>query len=435
MNTRTSLQGIARTAKADRQRRFQDLSRLLTEEWLRECWRDMNKRAAIGVDRISPREYEKNLEANVEDLVRRLKRGSYRAKLVRRKNIPKGKGKTRPLGILVVEDKLLQLAVAKILMAIFEQDFLPCSFGFRPGRGSREAVSELSRELQFGKYGYIVDADVKGYFDAIDHEILVHLLEERIDDQRFLRLIRKWLRAGVLEEDGKVTHPQTGCPQGGIISPVLANIFLHRVLDRWFEETVRTWCRGQAYVIRYADDFVCAFQYKAEAEGFYVALQKRMARAKLELSQEKTKIIRFSRFQLKPSKSFSFLGFEYRWMKDRKGKPRVKRKTQRKKFRASLKRFQVWVRTHRSMPLRKLMPIVNMKLRGHYNYYGVRGNYLSLREFFRRATEILFKWLNRRSQRRSYRWSGFRAMLAFYRIERPHITEKPKRQLILYGFC
>ena len=235
----TSLRGIANKASSDEHHRFRNLFGLLTVGFLLSCWQRVNKKAASGVDRVSARSYAKDLVDNVGDLWERVKRGSYRAKLVRRRHISKEGGKTRPLGIPVVEDKLLQIAVSRILNAIYEPIFLACSWAYRSGRNAREAVRTLTQELQFGDYGYIVEIDIKSFFDRIDHDWLLRMLKLRIDDRPLLRLIGKWLKAGVLEEDGKVMHPETGCPQGSSISPMLANIYLHYVLDLWFARVVK----------------------------------------------------------------------------------------------------------------------------------------------------------------------------------------------------
>ena len=422
----TSLQGIAQKAKEQKKHRFQDLYRMLNEEFLLDCWRHIRKDAAYGVDEVSAREYEKDLQEKIRDLVERLKRGSYRAKLVRRKYIPKGEGKMRPLGIPAIEDKLLQMGVKRILEAIYEQDFLRCSYGYRPGVGALHAIDDLTIKLQFGRYEYVVEVDIKSYFDNISHEWMVKMLEERIDDGPFLRLIAKWLKAGILEPDGEVVHPVTGTPQGGIVSPVLANVYLHYVLDLWFQKVVKKHCRGEACLIRYADDFVCAFQYQKDAERFYRVLSKRLGKFGLEISVEKTRVMRFSRTDRPGKARFDFLGFEFRWGKDRSGKPNVKRRTSRKKLRGSLKNFTQWCRFSRHQRLDVLFKKMNAKLRGYYAYYGVIGNYGRLKEFFREAVRILFKWLNRCSQRRSYNWAGFQELLELFKIEKPRIVGRPK---------
>ncbi len=358
----------------------------------------------------------------------RLKRGSYRAKLVKRRHIPKGDGGKRPLGIPATEDKLLQLAAKRILEAIYEADFLKCSYGYRPGISARDAVHDLTVKLQFGRYQYLVEADIKGFFDHVDHEWLVRMLEERVDDRVFVRLIKKWLKAGVLEEDGKVVHPATGTPQGGIISPILANIYLHYVLDLWFEKVVRKQCRGEAFMMRYADDFVAAFERQEEAERFYKDLPERLGRFGLELSKAKTRVIEIDRNRPSGGSRFEFLGFEFYWEKDRQGRPHLERRTARNRLWASLVRFALWCRQVRHWDLRDLFRALNAKLRGYYNYYGAVGNYESLAMFFRHALRILFKWLNRRSQLRSYNWPGFVELLKHHRVEKPRIVPTSRRR-------
>jgi len=421
----TSLQAIANKAARDKRHRFSNLFMMLNLTFILSCWRLINKRAAAGVDRVSAREYEKDLGQNVKRLVERVKGESYRAKLVRRQYIPKGEGKQRPLGIPATEDKLLQKAVAEILGAIYEQDFLPSSYGYRPGVGPKDAARQLAKELQNGKYKYIVEADIRGYYDSIDHEKLVEMLKQRIDDGPFLRLIEKWLKAGVLDTNGEVIDPTAGVPQGGVVSPVLSNVYLHHVLDKWFEDVVKAHCQGEAYLCRFADDFVCAFQYKEEAQRFYEVLGKRLEKFGLKLATEKTKIISFSRFNKQEGNSFEFLGFEYKWEEDRKGRDFLRRLTSGKKLRKSIAELTDWLRKNRSRRLKDIFAEVNAKLRGHYNYYGVIGNYGRLKSFYRQAEELLKKWLNRRSQRKSYNWQGFGDLLKHFNIERPKITEKP----------
>lgn len=346
----TSLQGIAKKAKLNKKYRFRDLYRLLNEENLQDSWKYLNNKAASGVDRISMKEFEANLLINIQGLVESLKEKRYRAKLVRRVDIPKGKGKYRSLGIPTIGDKLIQKAVARILEAIYEQDFLICSYGYRPVIGAKDAVRDISTTLVRGRYGYMLDADLQGFFDHIDHRWLIKMLEERIDDKPFIHLINKWLKAGILSTDGKVLHPVTGTPQGGIVSPILANIYLHYVLDLWFEKKVEPNCKGEAYLCRYADDFICAFRFKEDVEEFYTALIERLNKFGLSLSPDKTRIIRFSRFE-KGTNYFEFLGFEFRWGASRKGKDIIKRRTSRKKLLASLIKFTLWCRKCRNFRL------------------------------------------------------------------------------------
>jgi len=425
----TSLQGIAKKAASQKGYRFRNLYGMLNEAMLRDCWREIRKDAAYGVDRVSAREYEQNLEENIRDLVKRLKRKRYRAKLVRRAYIPKGQGKVRPLGIPATEDKLLQVAVKRILEAIYEQDFLRCSYGYRPRVGALDAVDKLTIKLQFGRYTWVVDADIKGYFDTIDHEWMIRMLEERIDDRALLWLIKKWLKAGILDTDGMVIHPATGTPQGGIVSPMLANVYLHYALDLWFQKVVKKQCRGEACLIRYCDDYICAFEERAEAQRFYRALGRRLKKFGLELSEEKTQIIPFSRRAHPGKSSFEFLGFEFRWGKDLKGREHLKRRTSPKRLRTSLKRFSEWCRENRNLRLKELFKRLNVKLRGYYNYYGVHGNSVRLNAFFHHATRILFKWLNRRSQRRSYNWAGYRELLEHFQVPRPRIAGRPRTRV------
>ena len=254
-HVQTSLQGIAKKAGQDKKYRFRDVYRLIDGRMLLTVWEEINKRAASGVDRVTAKEYEENLIENIKGLVLRLKDKRYKAKLVRRVYIPKPDGRKRPLGIPALEDKLVQAAAAKILSSIYEQDFLSCSFGYRPNIGARDAVRDITDTLYWKRYSYIVEADIKGYFDNIDHDWMIRMLELRIDDKAFIGLVKKWLKAGILEEGGKVIHPDTGTPQGGIISPILANIYLHYVLDLWMEKVVKPRCEGEVYLCRYADDW------------------------------------------------------------------------------------------------------------------------------------------------------------------------------------
>jgi RNA-directed DNA polymerase len=421
---RTSLQGIANKAKADPKHRFQDLFGMIDKEMLLDSWKYLNKNAARGVDKVSAQEYEQNLVGNVECLVERLKEKRYRAKLVRRQYIPKANGKLRPLGIPAIEDKLLQCAVSRILTAIYEQDFLSCSFGYREGVGARDAVKMLTYELLFGRYGYVVEADIKGFFDHMSHEWIERMLKERIDDASLIWLIRKWLKAGVLDTDGTVVLPEMGSPQGGIISPVLSNLYLHYALDLWFEKVAKPRCLGDAYLCRYADDYVCLFRYKEDAERFFQSLGPRMGKFGLELASDKTRILSFSRFRKEERTCFAFLGFEFRWGVGPWGGDMVVRRTSPKKFRLSLANLTTWCKTNRHLPLKRFFRILNAKLLGYFNYYGVVGNFDSMNRYFYEALRMVFKWHNRRSQHRSKTWSGFMEMLKHFKVPKPRIVER-----------
>lgn len=423
----TSLSGIAKKAKAQPKYRFRNLYGMLNEKLLADSWLEIKKSAASGVDGVSAGEFEKNLEGNIRDLVEDLKGKRYRAKLVRRKYIPKGQGKMRPLGIPATRDKLLQLAVARILRAIWEPEFMRCSYGYRPGVGARDAVHQLTVKLQFGNYNYVVEADIRGFFDHVSHQWMVRMLEQRIDDKPFVGLIVKWLKAGVLEEDGRsIIRPQAGVPQGGIVSPVLANVYLHYVIDLWFHRVFLKTCRGEGCMIRYADDCIWAFEREEEAERFRRELEARLAKFALELSQEKSRTVRFDRDRAQ--QRFEFLGFEFYWSRDRNGRPHVKKRTSRKKMSRSLRAFTDWIKAARSMKLADLIRTLNGKLRGYFNYYGVIGNYRSLYEFFCLIRRALWKWLSRRSGRARLSWAKFARRLERFPLQRPFINERRGRR-------
>jgi len=427
----TSLRGIAKRASACKDHRFQDLYRSLDANLLLACWDDLNKNAASGVDEVTAQAYEQELIANIQNLAERLKTKRYRAKLVRRCYIPKDNGGERPLGIPALEDKLVQLACAKILNAIYEQDFLPVSYGYRPGRGAKDAVSDLGFNLQYGKFGHVVEADIKGFFDNIDHDWLLEMLSLRIDDKAFLKLIRKWLKAGILDTDGQILHPVAGTPQGGVVSPILANVYLHYALDLWFERVVKPRCDGQVLLIRYADDYVCAFQYQRDALRFYRAMPKRLEKFGLQVAPDKTRVLRFSRFHPGLLRRFAFLGFELYWNRDRHGELRVMKRTARKKLQAAKQRMKHWIRANRHLPGRLFVKALNRKLVGHYNYFGLRSNEKSLNSFYGWTVKCAFKWLNRRGgKRRSFNWEQFRVALKKLGVALPRITEKQREHVV-----
>jgi len=417
----TSLRGIAKRAKEESECRFGNLISLLSEENLKWCFPQLNRKAAPGVDAVDYVAFEADLDDNIARIVSDLKGGRYKAKLVRRRYIPKPGGR-RPLGIPVVGDKVVQTAVAQILTAIFEQDFLPCSHGYRRGKGPQRAALELSQRIHRGRFRWVVDADIKGFFDHIDHEWMMKMLAHRIDDRRFLALIRKWLKAGILEEDGQVIFPVTGTPQGGVVSAVLANIYLHYALDLWFEKVISPRCEGDVMLMRFADDFVCCFQYHSDVSRFMDVLGRRLKRFCLVLSSEKTQVIKFTRFETKDSEVFTFLGFDYRWGQGRTGKPLVTMRTSKKKFRAALAAMLNWIKKeHSKLGTSAIFEKLRQKLQGHYNYYGVSGNFKMIRSFYHEVLEMMFKWLNRRSQRKSCNWQGFLELLRHFRIPRPRI--------------
>ncbi len=410
-------------AKREPKYRFRSLYREIDLRMLHDSFRLLKPKAAVGIDNVSWYEYANNLDANLLDLLERLKTQRYRAKQIRRKYIPKASGKLRPLGIPSLEDKIVQMSARRLLQAIYEPIFSDNSMGYRPERGAREASRKLRDQLFFSRVHWIVEADIKGFFDHMDHDWLIRMLEERIADSHFIRLIRKWLRAGILEEDGSVLNPTTGTPQGGIVSPVLANIYLHYALDLWVEKIVKKRCSGQVVYQRYADDFVVGFEYGYEAKSFFEELPKRLNKFSLGIAPEKSGILRFSRSDLRNSKRFVYLGFDFYWARTRRGKQTVKRRTNKKKFQQALKSLKTWLTGARSTPLKQLAGTLRAKLVGHFNYYGVIGNSQMLSDFFNAARYTIYRVLNNRSQKKSYSWEGFTAMWKTLDIPNPKIIE------------
>lgn len=420
-----SLLALRQKAAAEPKYRFRSLYRMIDLPMLYECFHQLRRGAAPGVDGLDVAEFGERLNERLADLLERLRDQTYRAQLVRRRYIPKpGSTKQRPLGIPVVEDKLVQMAAGRILEAIYEADFLDSSMGYRSGRAARAATQQLQHVLFHGRIGWIVEADIEGFFDHLDHDWLIKMLEQRVNDRCFLRLIRKWLKAGILEVDGRVLHPVTGTPQGGIVSPILANIYLHYVLDLWTERTVRRGCRGQLEYMRYADDFVCGFEEETEARRYLDELRGRLAKFGLTLAEAKSGIVRFHRND-PGGGSFTFLGFDFYWGNTRRDFPTVKRRTAKKKIRASFAALKEWLQKNRSRRLRWLGEGLRAKFQGYWNYFGVIGNSKSLQVYWRGAKRLVFKWWNRRSQRRSYNWTTFEAMWQTLGFPVPRIVETP----------
>lgn len=337
------------------------------------------------------------------------------------------------MGIPALEDKLVQLACAKVLNAIYEQDFLEFSTGYRPNRSAKETVADLTFNLQYGCYGYSVEADIKSFFDKINHDWLLEMLAYRIDDKAFLNVIRTWLKAGILDTDGTILDPETGTPQGGVISPILANVYLHYALDLWCEHVVKKHVRGEAMMCRYADDFVVAFRFQDDAERFYRVLPKRLGKFGLEVAPEKTQVLRFSRFHPSMKRRCTFLGFELYWLPDRQGAMRVKHRTSRKKLQDACRRIKEWIKDNRHLKGKQFIQALNRRLQGHYNYYGLQGNSASLSRFYTWAKQCAFKWLNRRGgKKKSFTWQAFERALDRLGIALPKITEV-KRQHVVYA--
>ena len=425
----TKLLRIGAKAREERKLKFVNLYYLMNEELLLLCFKRLSEDKAAGIDEVTKEQYAEKLEANLKELVSRLQRMTYRPQPVRRVYIPKaGSKKRRPLGILCLEDKLVQSALARILGAIYETDFIENSFGFRPGRSCHDALRKLSQTVEWEGTNYIAEADIKGFFDNVTHDWMMKMLGHRIADQRVLRLVKRFLKSGVMEQ-GQLRASKEGVPQGGNISPVLANVYLHYALDLWFEKVYLKSCKGKAKLIRYADDFVVCFQNREDATGFPAALAERLAKFGLEVEPTKTKVLEFGRDAVRRARArgerpgtFDFLGLTHYCSRTKDGKRfRMKRVTSRKKFRAKLVNLKEWLKQMRVMPTRWILEQVGRKLQGHYAYYGVTDNHRGLMRFYREATKLLYKWLNRRSQRRSYQWAEFKQLLQLFPLPLPRV--------------
>lgn len=424
----TKLQRIARLAKGAPSLAFRTLAHHIDIEWLQEAYRRTRKGGAVGVDRQTASDYANNLEENLRSLLARAKSGTYRAPPVRRVHIPKGKGsETRPIGIPTFEDKVLQRAVTMLLEALYEQDFLDCSYGFRAGRSAHQALEAFQHQASWWRGGWVVEIDIRQFFDSIDHGKLRETLRRRVRDGVLLRLIGKWLNAGVLE--GKeLSYPDAGTPQGGVLSPLLANIFLHEVLDTWFHDTVVPRLSRTARLFRYADDAVLLFDTKTDAEKFLQVLPKRFGRFGLVLHPEKTRLVEFRRPDLyspngepKGPETFDLLGFTHYWGRSLSGKWVVKRRTAKDRFRRALKRISDWCKKHRHDDIREQSRALGEKLRGHYGYYGLHGNAKALGVFLFRVKQRWLKWLRSRSQKNSMDWDRFDRLLHWYPLPAPRI--------------
>ncbi len=425
----TELERIAEMARKHPGEKLTTLAHHINEDTLKECHRDMDRQKAVGVDGVSWDRYEQNLQENISGLMQRMRKGAYRPQPVRRVYIPKaGSDKMRPLGIPCHEDKLVQMQVSRILDAVYEQEFLDCSFGFRPDRNCHDALKVLNHVIEKRNINYVVDADIKGFFDNVNHAVLMELLQMRIGDPKLLSLIKRILVAGVME-DGQVKPTEKGVPQGGGSSAVLSNVYLHHVLDSWFMEVVKGHCKGEAHLVRYADDFVACFQYEDDAKRFYASLVKRLEKFGLEVAVEKTRIIAFGRSashererngQGKPE-TFDFLGFTHYCGKSTNGRFRVKRKTSAKKFRASLARVKEWLHLNLVSPTAEVISMLAMKLVGHYRYYGITDNSIMIGDFYHHIRKMLFKWFCRRSQKTGMNWDKFQCHLSRYPIPRGRI--------------
>jgi group II intron reverse transcriptase/maturase len=397
----------------------------------------LKRSRAAGVDEVTLKEYEENLDVNIAQLLRKMRQMSYRPQPVRRVYIPKENGKMRGLGIPTVEDRMVQMAMSRILEAIFEQDFFDFSYGFRPGRNCHQALAMVDHTLMWKPINYVIDADIKGFFDNVNHEALKRCLEERISDRRFIRYIVRFLKSGIMEA-GKYFETGMGTPQGGVVSPILANIYLHYALDKWYVKEIKRLTDGYVKLVRYADDFIVCVQYERDAERILKELRSRLGRCHLELSEEKTRLVRFGRYaqrkwdeeKAKGNKkssnwrpgTFNFLGFTHYCGKSRNGNYKVSRKTEKKRFIRSTKKIKMWLKTQRNrLKLKELWYRVGQMLSGHYRYYGVTENSRQICIFYDKVQRLLFKWLNRRSHKKSMAWEKFREYLKAYPLPQPRI--------------
>jgi RNA-directed DNA polymerase len=406
---------------------FNNLFSLLNEELMLHAFRRLKRGKAPGVDNVTLEDYEVNLRGNLQNVLQRLHRGSYRPQPSLRKNIPKGNGKTRPLGIACVEDKLVQRAVVMILERIYEVDFHDNSYGFRPQRSCHQALSVLGQNIATKKVNWISDADIKGFFDNVCHERLDELLRIRISDPKLLALIRRFLKAGVMIE-GQRFDTEDGVPQGASLSPLLANVYLHYVLDQWFERDVKPRMRGETYLIRYADDFIVGFELESDAVRYQTVLPKRLARFSLSVAEDKTKLIRFGRFARRECQrrgegapqTFDFLGFTHYCGTSRAGRFKLKRKTSTKKLRMKLLDLNRWFWKQLETPIGDMWHTLNAKLRGHYQYYGINDNWPLLMAYRDHARRMAKRHISRRSQNSYFSWAKFNAFLEQNPLASPH---------------
>jgi RNA-directed DNA polymerase len=427
----TIQQRIARVARERPQEVFTSLNHYLDTEWLKAAYWRVKPDSAPGTDGQSWADYGKDLEKNLLSLLNRVKSGSYVAPPVKRVHIPKGDGKeTRPIGMPTIEDKVLQRAVALLLEPIYEQDFKFFSYGFRPGRSAHEALACLWGQCMRHQIKWVLDVDVRKYFDTLKHATLGELLDLRVRDGVIRRLIGKWLHAGVLER-GQLSYPEDGTPQGGVISPLLANIYLHYVLDCWYVESVKPRMKGRVLLVRFADDFVLGFEMLEDAERVYAVLFRRFEKYGLNLHEEKTRLVRFGQPRGGPEDSagegtppgtFDFLGFTHYWGKTRKGGWVIRRRTSRKRLTRSLKAISQWCRENLHEPMRVQVEALGRKLKGHFGYYGITGNYEALARYREEVIGIWRKWLARRGDPKGMTWERMTRLLQFYYLPRGRVV-------------
>jgi group II intron reverse transcriptase/maturase len=417
---------VVERAKMEPEGRFHSLAHLLDVPALMRAYRRMRKDAAVGVDGVTKEQYGQDLEGNLRGLHERLVSKRYRHQPIRRVHIPKDNGKTRPIGISAFEDKLVQDAVREVLEAVYEQDFLDCSHGFRPGRRAHDAIRALDRVVHQGRVSWILEADIVSFFDSLDRNKLKELLQIRVADGSLLRLIGKCLHVGVLDGEA-YAEPETGTAQGSVLSPMLGNVYLHYALDLWFEREVKPRLRGEAHLVRYADDFVMTFERQDDAERVMDVLGKRMGRFGLTLHPDKTRLLPFRRPPAgqtggKGPATFDFLGFTLHWRRARSGRWGMMCKTRSARLRRSVQAIADWCRRHRHLPVKEQHTALRRRIQGHFNYFGISGNFRSLLLLVEEAKRAWYKWLRRRSQQAHLNWEQFGAMLKRLPLPRPRIT-------------
>jgi RNA-directed DNA polymerase len=429
--TLTLLPLISEQARKEPNLKFTSLAHLLDEKFLLGCYLELGRDRASGIDGVSWQAYGENLEENLANLVNRMKAKQYRPRPAKRVYIPKNEHEKRPLGLPSLEDKVVQKGISRILEAIYEQDFLGCSYGFRPSRNCHNALRVVDQTIMKQPVRYVIEADIKGFFDNVSHGWLLKMLEVRIKDPSFLLLIRRFLKAGYIEE-GRLVKTEQGTPQGGNLSPMLANIFLHYVLDLWFEKRIKPRMAGEVYLVRYADDFLIMAQKQSDACMIEQALRGRFEKFSLTLHPEKTRTISFSRKEPENAKrqgrkpyTFEFLGFTHYWYRTCEGWYMLSRRTSAKRFRRACRAMNEWLRSVRNWcKTKEWWLILASKLRGHYQYYGISGNSRMLKMFYYQVMRMVHKWLNRRSQRNQWSWEGFIEYLKHYPLPVPHIVHK-----------
>ena len=424
----TKQQRIAQLAKQMPEVRFTSLAYHIDLEWLHEAYRRTRKDKVAGVDEVTAEQYEEDLDNNLRTLLERFKSGSYYAPPVKRVYIPKEAGgkPERAIGIPTLEDKVLQRAVVMLLSPLYEQDFLECSYGFREGRSAHQALEALWHAIMgMGGECWVYEVDIKSYFDTVKHEHLREFYKQRVGDGVINRVLGKWLKAGIME-DGAMRYPTEGTPQGGVVSPLLSNIYLHEVLDKWFEQQVRPRLRGKSELVRFADDFVIVLSQEGDAQQMRRVLAKRFGRYGLSIQQQKTRLVNFSRPGGKRRRSVNvdFVGFRHYWGKSRKGNWVVKRKTAGKKLRQSVRRVHLWCKRNRHIPVKEQWRKLCRKVHGHYGYYGVTFNGQSLKSYYEQVKRSWRKWLNRRSRKKHMPWERFNRLLERYPLPQPRIVHK-----------